>query len=192
MVKQISKVIVTLTLSTSIIGTSTYLNTNSIKAFAETNKSVSQSQENKLVKLDKITQEFYDKNDIKVLLNNGFKIKSDAEGTFVAVKDGFAVNITPEQAKQGGFKVNPKYLSKEPSTVEQETEEKENKIDANNSLITGNDVDSKQSEETSRTVENKKIVEKKLNWWVVLGIGLIILTMLGLLFVPTKKKRKKI
>lgn len=147
-------------------------------------KEVSKSSNNAV----KLADEFYNKGDINILKNNGFKVLEKGEGYYTAVKDGVAVVITPNQAKEMGAKVNKKYLKEDIKTTDVQTNE--SKVSKDNTLLNGKDAgkDNEQEKEVS-DVKERTIVEKELNWWAIAGIGLLSLLALGLLFVPTKKDK---
>lgn len=147
-------------------------------------KEVSKSSNNAV----KLADEFYNKGDINILKNNGFKVLEQGEGYYTAVKDGVAVVITPNQAKEMGAKVNKKYLKEDIKTTDVQTNE--SKVSKDNTLLNGKDAgkDNEQEKEVS-DVKERTIVEKELNWWAIAGIGLLSLLALGLLFVPTKKDK---
>lgn len=147
-------------------------------------KEVSKSSNNAV----KLADEFYNKGDINILKNNGFKVLEQGEGYYTAVKDGVAVVITPNQAKEMGAKVNKKYLKEDIKTTDVQTNE--SKVSQDNTLLNGKDAgkDNEQEKEVS-DVKERTIVEKELNWWAIAGIGLLSLLALGLLFVPTKKDK---
>ena len=130
-----------------------------------------------------IAEDFYDKGNIKVLKGKGFKVIDKGGGYYTAVKEGVAVILTPNQAKDMGAKVDKKYLKEDIKTTENKP--KESKASSDNTLLNGKDNKVKKEKEISED-EGRTVVRKELNWWVISGIGLLVLLLIGVVFVPTK------
>lgn len=150
-----------------------------IKGSKEVKKEESKSSKEAI----KLAEDFYNKGNIKVLKDNGFKVIDKGGGYYTAVKEGVAVILTPNQAKEMGSKVDKKYLKEDIKTTENKTTE--SKVSSDNTLLNGKDNKVKKEKDISED-EGRTVVRKELNWWVISGIGLLVLLLIGVVFVPTK------